>query len=353
MAVTSVRLSKIGTGGGRTNDGKVKYTAAYLVETDTILDQTAVICDHFKNAGNLPYLGKHYEYANDKDQNAICNAITPARQANSHTSWIVTFEYSTPEGKKKDDDPDQKELDADGKLTNDPELWRERWDVSFTQRTIEAEKLIYRGGMNGANAIPVNTVTPAINSCLEPFVPPAEMEHDISVYRRSFYKTGWSGHLANLYQGRVNANAMDVQRNDLRLSFHADPFCLRIKSIGGTLEWINHAPFWLWNIEFWIDPLGWRKVIADRGLNRRATPGYSTGRGNVWQEGDFVDGRARLVPILDANGDPIRTPVLLDGAGGPLVTNETFPEPVWLTFTMYEEIDLPVFLFGFGAFPVP
>lgn len=353
MGVTSVRLSKIGTGGGRTNDGKVKYTAAYIVDTDSVLDQTAVICNYFRDAGNQPYLGKHYEYANDKDESAVCNAITPVRQANSLTSWIVTFEYSTPEGKKDENGDDQKEKDANGNLTNNPELWRERWDISFTQRMVEAEKLTYRGGMNGANAIPVNTITPMVNSCLEPFVPPPEKENEITVYRRSFYKTGWSSALADMYQGKVNANAFDVNRNDLRISFHADPFCLRMKSLGGSLEWINNAPWWNWNVEWWIDPLGWRKVVADRGLNRRATPGYATGRGDVWADGDFVDGRARLVPILDANGDPIRTPVLLDGAGGPLVTNEAFPEPVWLTYSLYEEIDFPVFLFGFGAWPIP
>lgn len=352
MAVTSVSLHFNGTTGGRTNDGKVEYTAAYLVTTDTVRDQTAVICDHFKNAGNLPYLNKPYAFANDSDPSAICSGIDPRRQANSATSWIVTFKYSTPQGKKDEDEPDRKEKDADGNLTNNPELWRERWDISFTQRMVEEHKLVYRGGMQGAGAIPVNTVTPMINSCLEPFIPPPEKEHDITVYRRSFYKTGWDGALADQFQGKVNANAFDVNRADLRLMFHVNPFCMRMKSLGASLEYINAAPWWNWNLEFWVDPLGWRKVVADRGLNRRATEGYATGRGYVFAEGDFVDGRARLIPILDTDGNPIRTPVLLDGAGGPLVTNATFPEPVWLTYSLYDEIDFPVFLFGFGAFPV-
>lgn len=351
MAVTSANLYKRGTtGGGRTNDGKVKYTAWWIVETNTVRDQTAVICDYFKNAGNLPYLNKVYSYGNDNDPSAICSGIFPERQTDSQTSWLVRFDYATPEGsKKEDDEPDRKEKDNNGNLTNDPTQWREKWDIGFTQRTIECEKVIYRGGMTGGRAIPVNSVTPMINSAREPFIPQPDKEHDITVYRRSFYKAEWTSDLAETYQGKVNENALNVQRFDICLNFNAAQYCARIKSIGGGLEWINNFPFWLWSIEVWVDPLGWRKVVADRGLNKMASDGYATGRGSNYTAADFVAGRSRLVPILDASGDPIRTPVLLDGNGDPLITGDAFPNPIWLTYTIYDEINFPLSLFGVGG----
>lgn len=348
MAVTSVTLHASGTTGGRTNDGKAEYTAFYLVETDTVRDQTAVICDHFKNAGSLPYLNAVYSYGNDYDQNAICVGIDPRRQPNSQTSWVVSLKYATPTGDKDKEDEPKQEPDRDtGELTDDPTRWREQWDASFTQITVPCYAAVYRSGMQGASAVamPVGKFGPPVNSCFEPFVPPEEKEVDIQVYRRSFYAFGYTGDTAAKYMGKVNSDHIAVARPELHLIFGANPACLRIKSIGGTLEYINKNAWWRISLEFWINPLSWRVFKIDEGLNRRAVPGYATGRGVAFAEGDFVDGRARLVPILDADGKPIQRPVLLNGAGEPLITTGVFPDPVYLEYSIYDEISLPPEIF--------
>lgn len=347
MAVTSVQPYRTQPGGGRTNDGKVQYAAVYLVDTDTHLDQTATICNHFQNAGNLPYLNSPYSFANDNDPKAICTAIRPQRQANSQTSWLVTLEYATPEG-KKDDEPDRKEKDNDGNLTNDPTRWRERWDMGFTQISVPVEKALHLSGIVG---MPANKETIPCNSAGEPFLPPLEKDQDIAVMRRSYYADQWIGDFVDRFQGTINDNAITVVGNGFNMNWGAAPYQLRCKSIGGSLEWINNFGWWRIDIEWWKHPYGWDVEIADRGLNRRATIGEDTGRGSNYEQTDQITGapggglvRAQLIPILDVDGNPVRQPVFLDGGGRPLVSltqpinyikyrifdTETFPDNMFM-----------------------
>jgi hypothetical protein len=346
MSVTSVALYRNGTSGGRTNDGKVKYSATYLVETDTVLDQTAVICDYFKNAGNLPYLNKPYSYANDSDPSAICNSISPQRQPNSHTTWIVTFEYATPESQKKDEDQPRQEPDNNGNLTPDPTRWRERWDMGFTQISIPVEGAIYISGISG---MPAGKFIMPCNSAGEPFLPPLEKEQDIAVLRRSFYVDLWDHSFVDFFQGTINDNAVNVVGNGFSMLWTAAPFTLRCKSIGGSLEWINNFGWWRIDIEWWKKTDTWDVFAADRGLNRRAEVGAPTGRGSNYEQTDIVvDGtgastRAFLIPILDADGNPIRTPVFLDSTGRPLVS---VTQPInYIRYRIYNAVSYPDSMF--------
>lgn len=349
MAIVSVTLHASGTTGGRSSGNKAEYTAFYLVETDTVRDQTAVICDHFKNAGSLPYIGSIYSYGNDYDASAICVGIDPRRQANSQTSWIVSLKYATPENEKEDEDKPKEEPDRDtGEPTPDPTRWREQWDASFTQITMPVYEAVYRGGMVGVSAVgmPIGKIGPPVNSCFEPFVPPEERDVDIQVYRRSMYVFGYKGDIAAKYMGKVNSELVVVERPELHFGFFANETCLRVKSIGGTLEYINRNVWWRITVEFWVNPFGWRVRKIDEGLNRRAVASYQTGRGVAFVEGDFVNGRVRLVPILDADGKPIQRPVLLNGAGEPLIITDFFPDPVYLQYSIYDEIPLPAEIFN-------
>lgn len=347
MAVTSVRPYRTQPGGGRTNDGKVQYAATYIVETDTYLDQTATICNHFRDAGNLPYLNKPYSFGNDNDPAAICTAIRPVRQANSRTSWIVTLEYATPEGSKDNNEPDRKEPDNDGNLTNDPTRWRERWDMGFTQISVPVEKALHISGIAG---LPVGKETAPCNSAGEPFLPPLEKDLDISVYRRSFYQDIWLGDFADRFMGTINDNAITVIGNGFSMNWQAAPYELRCKNIGGSLEWINNFGWWRIDIEWWKNPYGWDVEIADRGLNRRATIGEDTGRGSNYEQDDMITGdpggglvRAQLIPILDVDGNPIRTPVFLDGHGRPHVS---LTQPVnYIKYRIYDVETFPDIMF--------
>lgn len=349
MGVVSVDLHWNGSSGSRSNDGKREYMAVYKVVTDNVRDQTATICDYFQNAGNLPRLNSFYQYGNDYDQSVTCKRISPRRDAKSSYQWEVVLNYETPTGDKKDDDPpDRQQKDADGKLTNDPSKWLEKWDFGFTQISVPVEKATYRSGLVGASGVAMagGTETPVVNSAFEPFVPPPEKEIDLLTIRRQFYKSTFAEATAAKYQNKVNSNPLIILNGKLGYSFLADAYQLRCKSIGAYLEWINGAPWWYWQMEFLKHPYGWRSQIVDRGLNRRAVTGYITGRGTSFEAGNFVNGRARLVPILDADGNAIRNPVLLNGTGEPLITSDVVPAPVYLTYSIYDEVNFPNDLFG-------
>lgn len=349
MAVISVDKHWNGSSGSRTKGGKREYTAVYKVVTDSALDQVATICDHFQNAGNLPYLGTPYQYANDNDPNAICVGIDPHREDKSAFQWTVSLKYETETGDKKDDDNNRQEKDPNGKLTSDPSQWRESWRVGQTQITVPVEEAVFQGGMFGPSAmkLPVGTKTPVVNSAFEPFIPPPEKEIDIAVYQREYYAIGlFSDEVVNQYQNRVNKNPIKFIRSEIGLDLNIAPYTCRIKSIGGTLEWINNLPWWRVSIEFWVNPLGWRKQIVDMGLNKSTVVGYPNQFAAEYVEGDIVSGRVRAERLLDQSGNPITEPVLFNGAGEPLVTSDSAPTPVYLTYSVYEEIDIPIRLFG-------
>lgn len=348
MAVTSVSLYRNGTSGGRTNDGKVKYSAEYLVATDTVQDQTAKICDYFRDSGNLPYLNKPYSYGNDSDPSAVCTSISPKRQPNSQTSWIVTFEYATPEGSSNNNEPpDRKEPDNNGNLTNDPTRWREQWNMGFTQISVPVESAIHISGIEG---MPEGKFTAPCNSAGEPFLPPIETDQDIAVMRRSYYVDQWIGSFVDFYQGAINQNAIAAIGNGFSMNWTAEPYQLRCKNIGGSLEWINNFGWWRIDIEWWKKRDTWDVWVADRGLNRRATIGEDTGRGSNYEQTDVVTGapgggpvRAQIIPILDVDGNPIRTPVFLDGGGRPLVS---LTQPVnYIRYRIFRAVDFPPDMF--------
>lgn len=347
MAIVSVVKSFNGTSGNRSNDGKRRYSAEYLVKTDTIQDQTAVICDHFQNAGNLPRLGDPYRYANDYDPNAICTSIDPKRQANSATTWIVTLAYETPQGNKKDDDNNRQEKDPNGKLTSDPTFWRDQWDFRFHQLSIPAEKVIYRGGMKKSSALlmPEGKVTPAMNSAFKVFVPMPEKEVQIQVFRRETYRTKFNSGTSTTYQGKVNTNDINLTIAAYGLTIVASPYKLKVKDIGATLEFINDYSVWRYRYEFWVNPLGWRREFVDRGFEARAMAGDSDGRGGTISA---LDVPANTVPsrrLEDAQGNPLIEPVLLDGDGKPLITDQSYPEPVYITYSIDDEANIPNSLF--------
>lgn len=64
-------------------------------------------------------------------------------------------------------------------------------------------------------------------------------------------------------------------------------------------------------------PEGWQVSVLDRGLFQR-------------------DGSGNLTPILDADGDPVTEPALLDGTGLPLDVGVA--DPVFMDFDVYPEL---------------
>lgn len=315
MAVTSSTLSRIGSDGSWELLGKKEYFAVYKAITDNARDQAAVVLNYYKNAGNEPYLGKTYEYANDSDQDTICTKIDPKRVENSQFQWEVTFTYETPQGEK--DDKEQNK-DKDGNLTDDPTQWLDKMSVDFTTIMVPVESAIYVGGMTGQSATVMEEgkVTPIVNSAFETLKPRPEEEVHISVVRRSAYHLFFDQAIANLFIGMVNNAAFQVDH--LNYTAIWQPYTAKIINIGGDLELINGNIYWNNRVEVHINPLGWRRQFVDQGKNRAVRAGDPNGYGSTFSESDFVAGRAKVMPVVDAKDDPVTDDVLFDGNGQPL-----------------------------------
>ena len=85
-------------------------------------------------------------------------------------------------------------------------------------------------------------------------------------------------------------------------------------------------------------------IELDRGTAARADIGDADGRGGTYSSGDFPEGTPQVRDILDASGNPITEPVLLNGRGKPLDAVGS-ARPVYLTWLKYEGTnfnDLPI-----------
>lgn len=345
MSVTEAVHHWNGTTGSR-ELGKQQYTAVWKVTTDTVNDQTATICDHFKNAGNLPYLGSAYSYRNDSDSAATCTKIDPRREPKSHFQWEVVLTYSTPQSDEKEEKPDN-----NGNPTTDPALWIDRLDISFRSIMVPCEQAIYRGGFKAgggaAMLTPDGKVMIPCNSALVPCVPGLEQEVFISVVRKQWNSgLAFQQAIADSFIGRVNSEAINVNVQFLKYVAAWPKFTVRIADYGGSPELINGKVVWVKRVEAHINPLGWRRQVIDRGLHASAFPGDPDGRGGTLSASDVPTGAAPMRRIEDAQGFPVREPVLLDGKGQPLVTNVNFPDTVYITYQVDQEIQIPDFIGG-------
>jgi len=99
--------------------------------------------------------------------------------------------------------------------------------------------------------------------------------------------------------------------------FDYAPLTVKCLPITGELEYNPVCGFYyVVTYEFEIDPNGWKKLILDQGLR-------------------LIDG-TKQKPAVDVNGQPVTSPVLLDGMGGQLATGAT---PVFLEFDVYPVSD--------------
>lgn len=344
MAVNNVALHWSGTTGGRDHLGKRQYSSVYLVDVDSVNDQTQVIIEHFQNAGNLPRLGQGpYTFRNDYDNTVICTSISPKRIDKSHTKWEVTVTHETPTADK--DDKEQNK-DKDGNLTDDPAQWLPRIDVRFLTIQVPVEKAIYRSGFKGGAAAlcPVGKETMVMNSAFIPYVPPPEHDVHISTVRRSWYDLTYSQDEANALIGRVNQDFILI--NVLGYSAGWLPFTAKIVDLGGSLEFINGGIFWHKQLEIHINPLTWRRQFADRGLHARAMAGDPDGRGGTISASDIPVGVPPARRLIGVDDLPITEPVLFDGDGKPLITDALFPSVVYTTWSFDPEILFPVGIMG-------
>lgn len=342
MSVTAVELSGVsgfsGSASGESSlSTQISYDVHYLVtisDLDTDLPQT--VLTYFKNTAGLPWIGDSYAINGERDPFSICKRITPQRTPKSY-QYTVTVSYEPLNAEEP-----QNGTDKDGNATDDPLLFHDEINISYTQTSIPVELATFKGinlgGVNGAPVrnLPINSVTIPVNSALVPFDPGIEMELDIKIVQISRNLREFDGITANRYIGTVNSDAVNINKPfpyNYRDAW--GPQTAKIKNISGTFMITNKIPHWRQTIEVHINPLGWRRQIVDRGLARRAIEGDPDGAGGTISASDINPGVPKIKRVVDSDGYPIAEPVLFDGDGQPLAPGLPV---IYLEYEIYQEI---------------
>lgn len=344
MGVLQWRLASAGASGAATGEGPLstqyRYNANYLFEVDEPLQGPKTILQYFRTNGDLPWIGDGFDYGAEQDSNSRCKTISPDRIDKSN--WFrVKVDFEPLESEQ----PDKGE-DENGNSQEDPLLWHDEIDVSYTQVTIPVELATFRGtNRNGINGSPMRVRAlgsdgPVINSAGVPFDPGIEYEVDVKIVRITKNVAEFDGNLNNQFQGAVNNDQVVINKQPYRYRDTWGPLTARIKNISGSFQIANRIPYWKKTIEVHITPVGWRRLIVDRGLERRQLPGDirewdANGTPIQISDGDILPGQSHHMRIKDADGYPITAPVLLDGDGAPLKPDRP---AIYLEYQTYFEI---------------
>jgi len=147
---------------------------------------------------------------------------------------------------------------------------------------------------------------PIANSAGQPFDPLPEEDFQILVYEYSHNIAVYSEAKAKNFRGAVNSD------NFTLAGLSVEPFQSRITAIEATNAERNGVRHWQETVVVEIVD-DWRLTLIDEGIMKKS--GIADGPGDPHYIGG---GESVVTPILDAQGNPVFEPTLLDGAGNPL-----------------------------------
>lgn len=213
--------------------------------------------------------------------------------------FIVTVDYtSDPFGKgQQGSDPSQ----SDQSVTPTARPW------VITYGSVHVDKVL---GPQDRSATPKDVV----NSSRQAFEPPIMTPHSHLLITIKAYKdpaTYNPASLQSLYQGTINQSGWQGY----------DPETLRCNELGATSIFDQGQYYWEVNLVIEYNPQRWNPIkVLDQGCV--ALPSLAPG--------------TQPEPILDKKGNPITTPVPLDGNGQRLAAGADL---VYLSFNAYDETD--------------
>lgn len=214
-----------------------------------------------ERATGVPTIGSAYE-------DMACKSITAEATDDSQLVWDVTAEYSSFAWP-----------DSDPRVSGNPLLRRPvvAWDGQYISEPVNEDAL-------GA-AIE--------NSAHDPFDPGLEEDFPIRVLTIT----------ANMiaYDDSTYASALNTVNTDTFMGIPAGQ--LRLFNVSASEQYENGMSYWAVTFTFHRRVGGWLRRVIDQGFHCLDT-------GN----------RKRIV---DAAGDPVSTPVFLDGSGGVLDPGDT------------------------------
>jgi hypothetical protein len=344
MAVTEVKFLGAGLTGvvsGKDRlTAKRSYSATFQAKCDSQSDTAYAVIEHFRRTSGLPYIGDGYSFGNDRDASARCKSLTPTLNQNSGGIWNVRAEYEP-----LDEEEDNQKEDEDGNKQTDPRKWRDEIEVTSTQISVPVEQAIFRGSNKGGRngqAMRVRALGrngAVVNSAGVVFDPGIESEVDIKVVRITKNVESYDAFEMGQYQGAVNTDQVIIDKIAYNFKDKWGPQTARIKLVSGVFQIANLVPYWKQTVEVHVSPLGWRRFLVDRGLERRQMPGdvrevRADGTPVEVSPSDNENGEPFQKRIVDVDGYPITTPVLLDGEGSPLQPDQN---AVYLEYQVYFE----------------
>lgn len=346
MSVSSISVRNE-TSGKLTGDAfttKREYTVALTAYCTSKADTETTVAEYLRthlthSSGNLPYLGRSYKLGNWRDTSVYCASLDITRIGNSDgpvgqpggISFLIVANFKPIEGGGL---PPVQKQDLSGKPSGNPYQWRDEISTSDYTVTIPSETGRFKGAHDGqgnavnAPTLPLNGITPVMNSALEVFDPPPTREVSVTVLRITKYVSSVFPHLYERYKGAVNLDNVVINKGFYGFLYRFPATTGKIKSINNVFDIANGIPYWKQTLELHVNPLGWNWHIPDRGKNQLGRAevvldGITISNSDVGPAGYFKK------RILDVRGNPVEG--LLNGAGLLLKKGE---QPVYLEYQL-------------------
>ncbi len=316
MAVVSIYEVWTGRTGQDTFTKRRTYARVFEVWTDTAFDDVVSV----GSCPLLPRLGNGYP----SDPPAVCVAVKPQQDDETPLRWMVTIDYDTqPETPQKlanqqqpsgGGGPGGGSPQGPGQVPENPLARPPSWKGGFQQTTkvlAEAFKFDPATGNQLPGSVPVR------NSAKLPFDPPVTVEE-------SYVVLTVTRNVALLDLGKLK---------DLRDAVNSKPWyglnprCARVVGIDFGSKFENNVFFWELSHQIAIKDDTWDLRKLDAGFAVLI---------HEQRLNDPQGGVDRWKVITDENGEPIKEPVPLDGAGGQKKPGD--PE-TYLVFQGYKQRD--------------
>jgi hypothetical protein len=340
MAVTETKLSSQGSSGSAsgTDNGTVKasYRSAYRVACSSPADTIDEVLHHFRTTPSLPWMGRKFKFGNGFNASVLCKTIDVDQVENGDGRFIARCTFESPESQQQNQGQG-----ANGLATDDPTRFHDEIEVSYQTIAIPVEKAKLWGydpiGTAGSASIKPGYVGPIINSCGDPADPTLEQEMRIKVLRITKYLPAYDDSFFEAYANAVNNDIFTINKPQYNFRMRVGLYKARFGSRSATFGMAGNIKYYRVTGELLISglPYGWFQLVPDRGRNRDQSPGKKNNHGVTISPGDTSVALKQLnAPILDADGNPILDPVLLDGSGD---VHEKKKPPIyfiWQTFDL-------------------
>lgn len=341
MSVQEVRLSFAGATGAATGSDPTKiqdsYTARYFVKCSSASDSPDIVLAHFRGTYSLPWIGKIFEYGNGGSTSAICKRINAQPIPKSNGCYEVEAGYE-PIDADESNQPPQQRPDVNGKMTDDPYRWADEIEVTGSTVMATWEYATFYGAQNAPGGLspllkPGKFMHP-MNSAGDLYDPPPDWEVDCDIVRITKYVPEFDGQRFGPFRGAVNKDAVRINKPDYKFKYEFGPQTGRFRLAACTFGHVNGKKYFRRTCEIYVNPLGWRKPLLDRGLNRRQVAGDRRADGSIISASEVPTGSTPVSPITDLEGYTVSQPVNLDGNGQPLAAHK---DPVYLEYGFYHE----------------